>query len=113
VRATPLLFGYAFIPWFDRRHDPNAWYATFGVTANSESKGTEFLFGLSRSFVQQRFFVTAGAYLGERRKLDGGLYVGQVIPSTFTGDLPVTKSYHTGFAFGISYRFASTKTARD
>jgi hypothetical protein len=36
-----------------------------------------------------------------------------MIPSTFTGDLPVTKSYHTGFAFGISYRFASTETAQD
>jgi hypothetical protein len=115
IRTTPMLYGHTFLPWLDRRHDPDAWYATFGVTANSDNKGTdpEFLFGLSRSFVQQRFFVTAGAYLGERQKLDGGLYVGEVIPSTFTTDLPVTKSYHTGFAFGISYRFASTKTAQD
>jgi hypothetical protein len=115
LRNTPMLYGHAFIPWFDRRHDPDAWFATLGVTANSDDKGTdpEFLFGLSRSFVQQRFFVTAGAYVGERQKLDGGLYVGEVIPSMFTGDLPVTKSYHTGFAFGISYRFTSTKTAQD
>ncbi|MFZ0774247.1 MAG: hypothetical protein ACLP56_20570 [Candidatus Sulfotelmatobacter sp.] len=115
ARTTPMLYGHTFLPWLDRRHDPDAWYATFGVTANSDNKGTdpEFLFGLSRSFVQQRFFVTAGAYLGERQKLDGGLYVGEVIPSTFTTDLPVTKSYHTGFAFGISYRFTSTKPGQD
>jgi hypothetical protein len=115
LRTTPMLYGHAFIPWFDRRHDSDAWYATFGVTANSDNKGTspEFLFGLSRSFVQQRFFVTAGAYLGERQKLDGGLHIGDVIPSTFTGELPVTKSYHASFAFGISYRFASTKIAQD
>jgi hypothetical protein len=115
IRTTPMLYGHTFLPWLDRRHDPDAWYATFGVTANSDNKGTdpEFLFGLSRSFVQQRFFVTAGAYLGERQKLDGGLYVGEVIPSTFTTDLPVTKSYHTGFSFGISYRFTSTKTAQN
>jgi hypothetical protein len=82
-----------------------------GVTANSDNKGTdpEFLLGFSRSLVQEKCFITAGAYIGERQKLDGGLYVGEVIPSTFTSDLPVTKSYHVGFSFGISYRFASSK----
>jgi hypothetical protein len=115
VRNTPMLYGHTYLPWFNTRHDPEGFFATFGVTANSDNKGTapEFLFGLSRSFAQQRFFLTAGAYLGERQKLDGGLYVGEVIPSSLTTDLPVTKSYHTGFAFGISYRFASTKTPQD
>lgn len=115
IRVTPMLYGHTYLSWLNTRHDPDGFYATFGVTANSDNKGTdpEFLFGLSRSFVQQRFFLTAGAYLGERQKLDGGLYVGEVIPSSFTTDLPVTKSYHTGFGFGVSYRFTSTKTPQD
>ena len=74
-------------------------------------KGTdpEFLLGASRSFAHQRFFFTLGGYIGERQKLDGGLQVGQTIPSTLTGELPVTKSYRASWGFGISYRFTSTK----
>jgi hypothetical protein len=112
-RNTPMLYGHVLLG--SSRHDSDAWYGTFGVTANSDSQGTdpEFLFGFSRSFAQQRFFLTGGAYVGERQKLDGGLMVGQVIPSTLTGDLPVTKSYHVGFGFGISYRLGSSKKPQD
>jgi hypothetical protein len=108
-RFTPMLYGHTRL--YSGRHDSDAWYATLGVTSNSDDKGTdpEFLAGFSRSFAQQKFFVTAGAYFGERQKLDGGLYVGETIPTSLTGDLPVTKSYHVGWAFGLSYRFASTK----
>jgi hypothetical protein len=108
-RMTPMLYGHTLLG--SPRHDGDAWYATLGVTANSDDKGTdpEFLLGFSRSFVQQKFFATLGAYVGEKQKLDGGLYVGETIPSSLTGDLPVTKSYHAGFAFGISYRFTSSK----
>lgn len=108
-RFTPMLYGHTLL--YSGRHDSDAWYATLGVTSNSDDKGTdpEFLAGFSRSLAQQKFFVTAGAYFGERQKLDGGLYVGETIPTSLTGDLPVTKSYHVGWAFGLSYRFASTK----
>jgi hypothetical protein len=108
-RLTPMLYGHTLLG--SSRHDGDAWYATLGVTANSDSKGTspEFLLGGSRSFAQQKFFATLGAYIGEQQKLDGGLQVGQTIPSTLTGELPVTKSYHASWGFGISYRFASTK----
>jgi hypothetical protein len=108
-RLTPMLYGHTLL--YSSRHDHDAWYATLGVTANSDNKGTspEFLLGGSRSFAQQKFFVTLGAYIGEQQKLDGGLQVGQTIPSTLSGELPVTKSYHASWGFGISYRFASTK----
>ena len=111
-RLTPMLYGHTLL--YSKRHDPDAWYATFGVTANSDTKGVspEFPLAFSRSFVQQRFFFTAGAYIGEKQKLDGGLQVGQTIPATLTGELPVTKSYHAGWAFGISYRFTSTKDSQ-
>lgn len=109
-RLAPMLYGHVLLPWY-WRHDPEAFYATLGVTANTDSQGTnpEFLLGISRGFAQQRFFLTAGAYIGERQKLDGGLQVGQVIPSSLTGELPVTQGYHVGFGLGLSFRFASTK----
>ena len=71
-RLTPMLFGHTLL--YSKRHDPDAWYATFGVTSTADSKGpdAEFLLGLSRSLVQQKFFLTAGAYIGQRQKLDGG-----------------------------------------
>ena len=111
---TPMLYGHTLLG--SPRHDGDAWYATLGVTANSDDKGTdpEFLLGFSRSFVQQKFFATLGAYVGEKQKLDGGLYVGETIPSSLTGDLPATKSYHAnGFAFGISYRPPAAKRPQD
>lgn len=108
-RITPMLYGHVLLGY--RRHDPDAWYGTLGVTAKSDNQSTdpEFLVGVSRSVAQQRFFFTAGAYIGEKQKLDGGLQLGQAIPSSLTGELPVTKGYHVGFGFGISYRFTSTK----
>jgi hypothetical protein len=111
-RFTPMLYGHTLL--YSRRHDSDAWYATLGVTANSDNKGTdpEFLAGFSRSWAQQKFFTTVGAYIGERQKLDDNLYVGETIPSSLTGELPVTKSYHVGWAFGLSYRFASTKDSQ-
>ncbi len=109
VRLSPMIFAHTRL-WAPR-HWSEATYATFGVTANSDTKGTdpEFLFGGSVSFAQQKFFLSAGAYVGKQQKLDGGLHVGDVIPSTLTGELPLTKSYHTGFALSLSYRFASSK----
>jgi hypothetical protein len=112
-RLAPMLYGHTLLG--SAHHDSDAWYATLGITANSDNKGTdpEFLLGGSRSFAQEKFFFTLGAYIGERQKLDGGLQVGQTIPSTLTGDLPVTKSYHASWGFGISYRFTSTKAPQN
>lgn len=110
VRLLPMLYGHILLP-VGRKHDPEGWFGTVGVTASSDNKGTspEFLLGISRSLANQKFFLTAGAYIGEQQKLDAGLKVGEVIPSSLTGELPVTKSYRAGFAIGISFRFASSK----
>jgi hypothetical protein len=109
-RLTPMLYGNVLLPWY-ARHDSDAWYGTLGVTAKSDNQSTdpEFLVGFSRSVAQQRFFFTLGAYIGEKQKLDGGLQLGQTIPSSLTGELPISKGYHVGWGFGISYRFTSTK----
>ncbi|HEY6767445.1 MAG TPA: hypothetical protein VI386_22015 [Candidatus Sulfotelmatobacter sp.] len=108
-RLSPMLYGHTLL--YSGRHDSDAWYATFGVTANSDNKGTdpEFMLGISRSVAQQRFFLTLGSYIGQQQRLDGGLHVGQTIPSTLTGELPITKSYRASWGFGISYRFTSSK----
>jgi hypothetical protein len=112
-RISPMLFGHTLLAY--SRHDADAWYATLGVTSNSDNQGTvpEFLVGISRSLAQQRFFITGGAYIGQQQKLAGGLTVGEVLPSTFTGDIPVTKSYHASFGFGFSYRITGSKPSQD
>ena len=109
-RLTPMLYGHVLLPRY-ARHQGDAFYGTLGVTAKSDSKGVdpEFLLGFSRSFAQQRFFFTTGAYIGQKQRLDGGLQLGKPIPTSLTGELPVTKGYRVGWAFGISFRFASTK----
>ncbi len=109
VRVTPMVFANTRI-WGIRRSNfqSEALYATLGVTAKASDKGVspEFFIGPSLSLAHSQFYLSAGAYFGRQQKLDGGLTVNAVIPSTLTGDLPVTNSYKTGFAFGISYRFA-------
>jgi hypothetical protein len=112
LRTSAMLFAHTLLAY--KRHDPDAWYATLGVTSSSDNQSTdpEFLIGISRSLAQQRFFITGGAYIGEQQALAGGLTLGQVLPSTFTGDIPVTKSYHTSFGFGVSYRIAGSKTSQ-
>jgi hypothetical protein len=109
LRLSPMLFAHTRIAMLPRWRS-EAFFATLGVTANSDNQGTapEFFVGGSVSLAQSKFFLSAGAYLGQQQHLDGGLYVGQAIPSSLTGELPVTKSYRTGFAFSLSYRFAST-----
>jgi hypothetical protein len=112
-RTNPMLFAHTLLAY--SRHDADAWYATLGVTSSSDNQSTnpEFLVGISRSLAQQRFFITGGAYIGEQQKLAGGLALGQVLPSTFTGDIPVTKSYHASFGFGFSYRITGSKPSQD
>ncbi len=53
-------------------------------------------------------FLTAGLYLGEQQKLTPGLYVGQAVPSTLTGSIPVQKNYRPGFGFAVSFRIPKT-----
>jgi hypothetical protein len=81
-------------------------YLSAGITAKGDNKGTvpEYLIGLSTSFVNQRIFVTAGAYIGQRQNLQGGLREGDTVPSALA-ELPVSKGYTSAFGFALTYRF--------
>ncbi len=81
-------------------------YASVGVTAKADNKGTvpEYLLGLSTSFINERIFLTGGVYLGQQQNLQGGLREGDVVPSTLS-ELPVAKGYRSGFGFAVTYRF--------
>jgi hypothetical protein len=109
LRLTPMLFAHTRIAMLPGWRS-EAFFATLGVTAHSDNQGTdpEFFLGGSVGIAQSKFFLSAGTYLGKKQSLDGGLFVGQGIPAALTGELPVRKSYRAGFAFSLSYRFAST-----
>jgi hypothetical protein len=106
LRLAPMLFAHTRITMLPRWRS-EAFFASLGVTAHSDNQGTdpEFFVGGSVSFAQSKFFLSAGTYIGKQQSLDGGLFVGQAIPSGLTGELPVRKSYRAGFGIALSYRF--------
>jgi hypothetical protein len=84
----------------------NATYATFGITAKSDNSNVrpEYMLGLSQSFLNRHFLLTAGAYIGQQTSLTGGLKVNQAVPSGLTGSLSTTSRYKPAFALAISWR---------
>jgi len=101
-RISPLILANARLPIAYK--DTSAFF-TVGVTAKNDNQGTsaEYLFGLSLPWAQDHIFATLGAYVGQKQKLSG-LFVGEAIPSTLTGDIPVEKNYAVGFGASISFR---------
>jgi hypothetical protein len=81
-------------------------YATVGITAKNDNKGTtpEYLVGASLPLIRNLMFVTAGAYVGRQQVLQGGLYEGAVVPEKIA-ELPVSKPYTCGFGFAVSFKF--------
>lgn len=103
-RLSPMLFLNSRIYQWSGRAE--ALYATFGITAKSDSNGTapEYVIGLSQSLLQRHLLFTAGAYAGRQQKLTGGLYVNEAIPSNLTGDIPTQSNYHINVGFSVSWR---------
>lgn len=81
-------------------------YGTFGIGVHSDNKGAspQYFVGLSQSFVDQNFFLSGGAYIGQQQKLPSAFFLGQDI-SSVQGDLPINQNTKVGFGFSISYRF--------
>jgi hypothetical protein len=103
-RLSPMLFLNSRIYQWSGRAE--ALYATFGITAKSDSNGTapEYVIGLSQSFLQRHLLFTAGVYAGRQQKLTGGLYVNEAIPSNLTGDIPTQSNYRINAGFSVSWR---------
>lgn len=117
VRVVPSFFLHArILP----AHNNEAWYASFGVGATSDNQGANaaYLIGASRSLLDQHFFITAGAFIGQQQTLKNGLRLGQDV-SSLQGDLPIAQRTKAAFGLAISYRFnigssgssATSKTA--
>ena len=79
--------------------------ASLGVTAKSDNKGTdvEFLLGPSWGFLDNKLFVTTGAYIGKQQVLIGNLYVGAALPKDLA-EIPVRKDYHWQFGIAVTYK---------
>ncbi len=87
-------------------HTGEGLYVTTGVTAKSYAQGIspEYLLGLTPSFGKQHVFLTIGGYVGIRQRLTNGLFVGEQLPSGFSGNIPVQQQYKIGLSFALSYR---------
>ncbi len=103
-RLSPMIFLNSRLHQWGGRAE--ALYATFGITAKSDSNGTapEYMIGLSQSFLQRHLLLSAGAYAGRQQKLTGGLYLNEAIPPTLTGDIPTQSNYKFSAGFSISWR---------
>jgi hypothetical protein len=101
-RVSPLLLAHARLPVSYR---DTSVFVTVGVTAKKDNQSTsaEYLLGLSVPMLQDHLFGTLGAYVGQKQKLSG-MFVGQEIPSSLTGDIPVQKDYAVGFSAALSFR---------
>jgi hypothetical protein len=93
-----------------RPTDSERFFLSLGITAKSDNKNTaaEFLFGSSYGLYGNWLFLTGGAYLGQQQKLAGNLAVGQTVPSSLTGEIPVQKSYHWSVGFSLNVRIPGT-----
>lgn len=104
ARISPMILAHARL--YSYTGSDKAIWGTVGVTGKPDNQGTspEYLFGISQSFWDNWVFLTGGLYVGMKQSLTPGLYVGQAVPSSLTGDIPVQKNYKAGFGFGVSFR---------
>jgi hypothetical protein len=104
ARISPMILAHARL--YSYSGSDKAIWGTVAVTGKPDNQGTspEYLFGISQSFWDNWVFLTGGLYVGMKQSLTPGLYVGQAVPSSLTGDIPVQKNYKAGFGFGVSFR---------
>jgi hypothetical protein len=103
TRIVPAML---FVHW--RPLDKPWFFLSMGATAKSDNQKTsaEFLFGPTFGFLGNRVFFTSGGYVGQQQKLAANLQVGQAIPSSLTGDIPIQEAYHWNVGFSINFRLA-------
>lgn len=80
---------------------------TLGVTIGDDENASAFgyLFGLSASFLNDNFHVTAGYHVRDVKKLAGEFQPGEVVPDDFPAEIPTTKTAEEGFVMVLSYKF--------
>jgi len=110
-RMSPMIMAHGRL--YQYRED-NAIWATLGVMASSNNSGVsaEYFLGLTSSFFHNRVFLTPGLYIGQSQTLTGGYKVGDQLPASFTGSLPVQQNYKPGFGLAISFRVPGTSAPK-
>lgn len=112
ARISPLIMAHGRIHKFAGTDD--AIWGTLGVTASSNNSGVsaEYFVGGTVSFLHNWVFLTPGLYVGQKQTLTGGYKVGQQLPSSFSGSLPIQQSYKPAFGFAISFRVPGTSAPK-
>jgi hypothetical protein len=112
ARISPLIMAHGRIHKFARTDD--AIWGTLGVTASSNNSGVspEYFVGGTVSFLHNWVFLTPGLYVSQKETLTGGYKVGQQLPSSFSGSLPIQQSYKPAFGFAISFRVPGTSAPK-
>jgi hypothetical protein len=110
-RMSPLITAHGRLYQY---HEDNSIWATLGVTASSNNSGVsaEYFLGLTSSFLHNWVFLTPGLYIGQSQTLTGGYKVGDQLPASFTGSLPVQQNYKPGFGLAISFRVPGTSAPK-
>ena len=111
-RLSPLIMAHGRLYQY---HEDNSIWATLGVSASSNNSGVsaEYLIGLTASFFHNWVFLTPGLYIGQVQSLTGGYKVGDQLPSSFTGSIPVQQSYKPGFGLALSFRVPGTSAPKN
>jgi hypothetical protein len=112
TRISPLIMAHGRIHKFAGTDD--AIWGTLGVTASSStsSVSAEYFVGGTVSFLHNWIFLSPGLYLGQKQTLTGGYKVGQQLPSSFSGNLPIQQSLKPAFGFAISFRVPGTSAPK-
>jgi len=103
-RVTPLLMLHGRL-LDSRALLPVSLQFSFGVSAKTDNVGTdiEYLIGPSAGFLDNKLFLTVGAYGGRVQTLQGNLYVGAKVPETLT-EIPIRKDLKWQLGFGVTYK---------
>lgn len=103
-RVTPLLMLHGRL-WDARAFWPATVQFSVGVSAKADNVGThiEYLVGPSIGLLDDRLFITAGAYGGGVQTLQGNLHVGEEVPDSLT-EIPVRKELVWKFGVGLTYK---------
>ena len=111
-RMSPLIMAHGRLYQY---HEDDSIWATLGVTASSNNSGVsaEYFLGVTGSFLHNWVFLTPGLYIGQVQSLTGGYKVGDQLPSSFTGNIPVQQSYKPGFGLAISFRVPGTSAPKN
>ncbi len=78
--------------------------AGFGINPNSGTNQPEFFAGAAFGF--NRLMIHPGVHFGRTQNLGGGFTLNNTVPTGFTGNAPITWSYHPAFSIGFSVRVA-------